>query len=268
MKTPLEILLERRSIRSFEARPVEADVIARLKEATLRAPTAGNMVLWSVIDVQDPERKKALSVLCDNQPFIAKAPLIWVFLADTQKWIDGFESGDSRGKSPDTPWRAPGWGDLHLCMQDAIIAAQTAVIAAESLGLASCYVGDIIENYEKVASLLSLPRYAAPAAMLVFGYPPEAALHRPLTPRPPQEALFMIDAYRHMDAHDLENAFSVHTEQLRERGVLPYGNTGSYADLYYIKKYSSGFMREMNRSAKAFFERWGDGMETSESQEG
>lgn len=262
MKTPMEILLERRSVRTFEPRPVESDVVVRLKEATLRAPTAGNMVLWSVIDVQDPDKKKELAVLCDNQPFIAKAPLAWVFLADTQKWVDAFEAaGGSREKSPDIPWRAPGWGDMHLCMQDAIIAAQTAAVAAESLSLASCYIGDIIENYEKLSALLSLPRYAVPAAMLVMGYPTEAVRRRPLTPRPPQDALFMTDAYRHPGTQEREEAFAVHTAQLRERGVLPHGNTGSYADMYYIKKYSSSFMKEMNRSAKVFFERWGDGTE-------
>ncbi len=193
---------------------------------------------------------------------IAKAPLVWVFLADTQKWLDAFEETGVYDRTPDIPRRSPGWGDMHLCMQDAIIAAQTAVIAAEGLGLASCYIGDIIENYEKVSALLNLPRYAVPAAMLVMGYPTEAASQRALTPRPPQETQFMIDDYRHLDAGEREKAFATHTAPLRERKALPFQNTGTYGDLYYVKKYSSSFMDEMNRSAKVFFEKWGDGQDT------
>ena len=46
------------------------------------------------------------------------------------------------------PMRQPEEGDLFLACCDALIAAQTAVLAAEALGVGSCYIGDIMENYE------------------------------------------------------------------------------------------------------------------------
>ena len=55
-----------------------------------------------------------------------------------------------------------------LATDDALIAAQNAVTAAESLGIGSCYIGDILEQYETHRELFCLPKYAVPAAMIVF----------------------------------------------------------------------------------------------------
>ena len=58
-----------------------------------------------------------------------------------------------------------------LAVTDAAIAAQNAVVAAESFGIGSCYIGDIMENCDIQRSLLHLPDYVFPAVMLVFGWP-------------------------------------------------------------------------------------------------
>ena len=58
-----------------------------------------------------------------------------------------------------------------LAITDTAIAAQNAVVAAESLGIGSCYIGDIMENCEEQRRLLQLPEYVFPAVMLVFGWP-------------------------------------------------------------------------------------------------
>ncbi len=71
----------------------------------------------------------------------------------------------------EAPMRKPEEGDLFLACCDALIAAQTAVIAAESLGLGSCYIGDIMENYEVHRDLFKLPKYVFPICLVCFGYP-------------------------------------------------------------------------------------------------
>ena len=55
---------------------------------------------------------------------------------------------------------------MLLAMEDSIIAAQNAVVAAESLGIGSCYIGDILENYEIHQELFHLPQYAIPTTLL------------------------------------------------------------------------------------------------------
>ena len=79
--------------------------------------------------------------------------------------------------------RKPQEGDLFLACNDALIAAQTAVVAAESLGIGSCYIGDIMENYEAHRDLFGLPQYVFPICLLCFGYPTQGQMQRPMTPR-------------------------------------------------------------------------------------
>jgi len=81
----------RRSTRVFDNRPVPEEVVDALVKATMRAPTAGNMMLYSILRVDDQEIKDELAKSCDNQPFIARSPLVMVFLADYQRWVDYFK---------------------------------------------------------------------------------------------------------------------------------------------------------------------------------
>lgn len=245
---------KRRSYRSFSDRPVEKEVLEELKTMTLRAPSAGNMQLFSVIEVTDPEKKALLARTCDNQAFIAKAPIVWVFLADSQKWYDYFRlSGceEHFGKQV----RKPGIGDFHLSMQDAMAAAQTAVLAAESLGLKSCYIGDIIECYEEVQQAFNLPAFASPACLLVMGYPKEE-IKAPYSRRPDNASFFMENSYPELDKEYLDRMYSNQEDFLRERKILPLENKGNIADYYFNRKYTSDFMDEMNRSVEVFLGPW------------
>ena len=137
----MQLLYNRKSVRAYEKQPIpEADVQAILR-AAVEAPTAGNMTLWSAIRVTDEAKKKRLSETCDNQPFIATAPLVLVFCADYKRWYDLFASLEL-GET----LRRPGEGDMMLAMVDAVIAAHASVVAADALGYGSCYIGDIMHG--------------------------------------------------------------------------------------------------------------------------
>ena len=86
MNEIIRSLYERKSVRVFEDRPVEEAVKRSVLEAALQAPTAGNMALYTILDITDPEKKAALSKSCDNQPFIATAPMVLIFCADYRRW--------------------------------------------------------------------------------------------------------------------------------------------------------------------------------------
>ena len=90
MNQVMEVLTKRKSIRAYEERDIPAEVRAEILNATLRAPTAGNLMLYSILEITDQAMKDKLSVTCDHQPFIARAPLVWIFLADYQRWYDYF----------------------------------------------------------------------------------------------------------------------------------------------------------------------------------
>ena len=176
MNNVIEQLHERKSVRVFENRAIPAEVKQSILEAAIQAPSAGNMALYTILDITDPEIKQKLSVSCDNQPFIATAPMVLIFCADYRRWYDLFCKYVDEVRKPDM-------GDLFLAEADTLIAAQNAVVAAHSLGLGSCYIGDITENFEFHRELLNLPQYVVPAAMLVLGYPTKQQLDRPKPPR-------------------------------------------------------------------------------------
>ena len=67
----LDLLMRRKSVRVFEDREVAEADRRRILEASLRAATAGNMTLYTIIDVKEQKLKDRLAVTCDNQPFIA-----------------------------------------------------------------------------------------------------------------------------------------------------------------------------------------------------
>ena len=116
-------LHERKSVRAFTPEPVSVADERAVLEAACQAPTAGNEQLYSIIVVRDQAKKDALAASCDNQPFIAKAPLVLAFCADVRRWRRGFALA---GADP----REPGAGDFLLAVEDTMIAAQNAVVAA------------------------------------------------------------------------------------------------------------------------------------------
>ena len=82
MNEIISSLFERKSVRAFEDKEISPEQKRQILSAALQAPSAGNMTLYTVLDVTDQRLKDILSVTCDNQPFIAKAPLVLVFCAD------------------------------------------------------------------------------------------------------------------------------------------------------------------------------------------
>lgn len=254
----IDVLMKRRSTRSFSEKDIDPKTKQAIQEATLRAPTAGNQVFYSVIDVKDQEVKEKLAIFCDNQPMIAKAPMVWLFVADVQKWENFYHLSGSveLGKKSGIEERTIGAGELFLAQADALIAAQNAVIAAESFGIGSCYIGDILENHEEIISLFSLPQYAAVATLVIFGYPKSTAELAHPAIRPPVDSVFMDNRYKDYTLEDLQYTYGKQEERLEERKALPFDNTGSISDYYYFRKHSSEFMKEMNRSSALMYERW------------
>ena len=201
MSDTIRELAERTSTRTFTDEPVTPEEERVIIEAAHQAPTAGNQQLYSIVVVRDQALKERLSHLCDEQPFIARAPLVLVFLADVRRWRDAFAAA---GANP----RMPGPGDFVLAAEDAAIAAQNAVAAAQSIGVGSCYIGDVMEHYEVMRDLLDLPEFVLPAVMLVFGHPDAHALARPKPARFAYDDIVSDDRYRRLEGDDLTRALA------------------------------------------------------------
>ncbi len=228
----------RKSVRAFEERPIPEDVKREILRAAVEAPTAGNQQLYTILDITDQSLKDRLAVSCDNQPFIARASMVLIFCADAKKWHDAYLAC---GCAP----RLPGRGDIMLATQDAVIAAQNAVTAAWSLGVGSCYIGDIMEKREEHMQMLHLPSHVFPATMVVFGYPTEQQKERVKPARCDMKHIVHENGYREMDAAELEEMFTP------KRGQRTYEE---WCRAFCARKYNSDFAREMNRSVALYLE--------------
>ncbi len=242
MNEILRSLSARKSVRAYTERPIEADKKRAILEAAIQAPTAGNMSLFTILDITDRAIKERLAVTCDNQPFIAKAPLVLVFCADYRRWYDVFCTYEDAV-------RQPAEGDLLLAMADTLIAAQNAVVAAESLGLGSCYIGDIIENYEVHKELLHLPRYVAPVCMLCIGYPTAQQQSRGKPPRFAVEELVCENTYTSISGEAMG-------ERMARRDGIDADRLPERIRAFCTRKWNSDFSVEMSRSAAAIIADW------------
>jgi len=257
MNQTMELLLNRKSVRAYARKKISGEVKEKIIAATLRAPTAGNMMLYSIIEVKDQGAKNKLVVTCDNQPFIAKAPFVLLFLADYQRWYDYFQVScvEQLCEQKGIAMRKPKEGDLFLACCDALIAAQTAVIAAESLGVGSCYIGDIMENYEEHKELFGLPKYVFPISLVCFGYPTQKQRERELTRRFDKRYIVFEDRYSRLGKEELEEMYREPQERVfgERKEIKGARNIGQ---MIYMQKFDSDFAREMNRSVRAIVQAW------------
>lgn len=181
----LSVLAAHRSVRAYKPDPLPAGTLETLVLAAQSAATSSNLQTWSVVAVTDPARKAVLAEVAGGQKHILQAPLMLVWLADLSRLK---AMAERRGQA------AEGLDYLEMAtvaIVDAALAAQNAVIAAESLGLGTVYVGALRNDPGRVATLLGLPDMAFAVFGLCVGYPvdevvtgvkprlaPEVVLHR------------------------------------------------------------------------------------------
>ena len=242
MNAVIQSLYNRKSVRAFLDREIPEQDVQLILQAAAEAPTAGNQQLYTVLRITDPEKKHRLSLSCDNQPFIEKAPLVLVFCADCLKWYNAYLAAGCEPRKPDV-------GDLLLAVSDTNIAAQNAVTAAWSLGIGSCYIGDIMENIETQREILSLPRYVFPAAMVVFGYPTDQPRNREKPRRFDNRFTVQENAYHPLSGEELRQMFADRTAAC---------GFEDWIHAFHTRKYDSGFSREMSRSVRKVLEEFGE----------
>ena len=257
MNDVMDVLMKRKSMRAFEQKDVSPEIKAAILQAALRAPTAGNMMLYSIIDVTDQSIKDRLALTCDDQPFIAKAPLVWLVLADYQRWQDYFVACGVPEicAAKNEELRSPAEGDLFLACCDALIAAQNAVIAAESFGLGSCYIGDIMEQYETHKALFNLPRYVFPICLLCFGYPTEQQKNRAQSDRFDQKFIVFENTYQQLGRDQFDEMFRERQRQMFGKRHEIEGSV-NVGQAIYRRKFSAAFTYEMTRSVRLILKEW------------
>jgi nitroreductase len=209
-RSVLEVQLGHRSVRRFLPGPLAPSVLPTLVAAAQSAPTSSNLQLWSVVAVTDPARLARIATLSGEQDHVRDAPLLLIWIADVAR-VRALAA--SRG----TAVHATGYLETTMtAFLDAALAAQNAVVAAESLGLGTVYLAGVRDDPEALAAELKLPPGAAPVVGLVVGRPDPECPGR-VKPRLPQAVVL------HHETYDM-------ARQLRSLGVYERRMTAFYRD--------------------------------------
>jgi nitroreductase len=187
----IESLLQHRSVRAYMPDPLPDGALELIIAAAQSAATSSNLQTWSVIAVTDPAAKARFAALAGGQQHIAECPVFLLFLADLARLNRVAAAAGIPSAGNDT------FEMFLVAAIDASLAAQNAVVAAESLGLSTVYIGAMRNRPEETAALAGLPPGCAVVFGLCIGH---AAPGREgaIKPRLPQEAVL------HRERYDLE----------------------------------------------------------------
>ena len=207
MTTPtIEQICKHGSVRNFRDEPVPIETVETIVAAAQRSATSSNLQVYSVIAVTDAERRARLSELCGNQAQIAQTPVFLAWCADLSR-LD--RVCERRGYTQ----RADLLEAFLVSAVDVAIAMQTATLAAESLGLGTCYIGAIRNHPDQVIELLGLPRLTFAVSGITLGWPVA-----PPSPRPrlPLQAVLHWQTY---DASDEEQLLAEYDRAMIDTGI-------------------------------------------------
>lgn len=193
----LGLILRHRSVREFTSDEVSDELITAIIAAAQSAASSSNNQSWSVVEVRDPDRLRRLVTEAGGSELIAQAPVVLLFVAD---WSRASEIA----RWHDEPVHAAHFLESTLVgFVDAGIAAQSAVIAAEALGLGTVYLGSLRNRPEVAAAEIGLPQGAAVAFGLAIGWP-EPTATAGIKPRLAQSAIRSRERYRPIAREDVD----------------------------------------------------------------
>ncbi|MEG2289419.1 MAG: nitroreductase family protein [Clostridium sp.] len=185
----IKSLKNHRSIRTFDKKKIDQEILNEILEAGVRAANAGNLQGYALVVIDDPDKLKALGVY--------NVPLVIIALADayrTQKWLTTFEENEIPVNT------AHGF---FMNNWDALICLQNIVVAAESLGLGTYYNGDVTSM--DVKKIIDNPEYTFPSGMLCLGYPKHEGK---LLDRLPLKAVVHYNSYNIPTEQELKEWYS------------------------------------------------------------
>ena len=160
----LNLLNQHRTVRKYTEKTISSELLNQLLEAACRTSNTGNMQAYSIVVTTDETIKKELAPAHFNQPMITQAPVVLTFCADFNRVTQWCEQRQAE----------PGYDNFQSFITsaiDALLAAQTFCVAAESAGLGICYLGTTTYNAQEIISTLKLPKLVVPITTITVGYP-------------------------------------------------------------------------------------------------
>lgn len=173
----MEAIRYRRSVRLYCTKPIEKDVLERMRKALRYAPSACNHQPWRFIFVMDEGLRGQVARACREQMWMAEAPVI---VAGCGRADEAYKKMGGYGSSVDV---------------DVAIALDHLTLAAVAEGLGTCWIGAFDEG--QVKQILGVPEEVKVVALTPLGYPKQAGLIAPVQQdrRKPEAEIIRTDQY-------------------------------------------------------------------------
>ncbi|MGE6556159.1 oxygen-insensitive NADPH nitroreductase [Exiguobacterium artemiae] len=191
MNETIEQLLNHRSIRKFKPHQLNQETIETLVRSAQSASTSSYQQAYAIIGVEDEGLKQQLVDVASGQSYVAENSYFFVFCIDYHKHILAAEIASGSVERTVETTEA-----LIVGAVDAGLAAQNLVIAAESLGYGTVYIGSLRNDAVKVSELLALPNHVVPLFGVAVGIPDQQPGKKP---RLPMDAVFHRNTYTNDD---------------------------------------------------------------------
>lgn len=182
----IKLIQSHRSIRRYIDNGIPQELLTEILISAQWAPSSHNVQAYSMIVIDDYEKKKKLSFIAGSQKYVASCPIFIVFCADfyrlsltSEMYNTNFEIGEVE--------------NILVAAVDTALAAENALLAARSFGLGGVMIGGIRNNPWAVKDLLELPKFTIPLMGLCLGYPDQTPLQKPRTP---QEIVVHYNTYQ------------------------------------------------------------------------
>lgn len=237
--------LSRRSCRNFSTDKVDQKKLEEIIFKATKAPTCGNMQLYSIVITEDPLNLKLLARFHYNQPAAITASVIITVCADFNRFTRWCELNKADA----------GFNNFHsfiIAMTDAVILAQQIVTIAEQEGLGTCYLGTVTYNAKEISDLLDLPALVIPVASIAIGIPEKVG---DKTDRLNVKTIIHKEKYRRDSDEEIKNAFKIHDKNPENEKFIKENHKENLAQVFSEVRYP----RQLNEEfSKKFFQLLGE----------
>jgi FMN reductase (NADPH) len=196
--------------------PFQIETIIR---AAQMASSSSFMQAYSIIGLTDPALKRELREITKT-PYIEENGHLFIFCADLQRLtVMGTEQ-----EKQDMKIMLKSSAFYQIAVIDATLAAQNAVLAAESLGLGAVIMGAVNKDIRRLDQMLGLPEYVIPLFGIAVGVPDQQP---EIKPRLPLEAVYFENRYASVSEqrerietydHDMNRYYQTRSENNRNDG--------------------------------------------------
>lgn len=234
-----DYFLSRSSCRNFSSSPITDSQLDNILIKASKAPTCGNMQLYSVIVTREEDNKKRLSGFHYNQPASTSAPIILTVCADFNRFVKWCEINEANS----------GHDNFHSfinALTDAVIFTQQIVTIAETEGLGTCYLGTVTYNAKEISDLLKLPKLVVPVASIAIGYP---ACEGEKTDRLPLKAVLHHEVYQQPTYDEIKKYYSIHDDNPDNAKFIEETGKNNLAQVFAEVRYP----KEMNEKISENF---------------